>query len=72
MLHEVLKPLSDLVSSDLWWKRAPFLEKEERQWPNVPNCAITGEKVTNEAVKELKVVDATKNSTFMTASSKVS
>ena len=50
----------------------PRTEKEEGQWPNVPNCPITGEKVTNEAVKELKVVDATKNSTFMTASSKVS
>ena len=63
---------SDLVSSDLWWKGAPFLEKEERQWPNVPNCPITGEKVTSEAEKELKVGDATKTSSFMTASSKVS
>ncbi|XP_073246985.1 uncharacterized protein [Porites lutea] len=63
---------SDLVSSDLWWKGAPFREKEERQWPNVPNCPITGEKVTKGAVKELKVVDATKTSSFMTASSKVS
>ena len=72
LLHEVLKPLSDLVSSDLWWKGAPFLEKEERQWPNVPNCPITGEKVTSEAEKELKVGDATKTSSFMTASSKVS
>ena len=41
-------------------------------WPNVPYCPITGEKVTTEAVKELKVVDATKTSSFMTASSKVS
>ena len=62
----------DLVSSDLWWKGAPFLEKEERQWPNVPNCPITEEKVTSEAGKELKVGDATKTSSFMTASSKVS
>ena len=63
---------SDLVSSDLWWKGAPLLEKEERQWPNVPNCPITEEKVTSEAEKELKVGDASKTSSFMTASSKVS
>ena len=34
----------------------------------MPNCPITGEKVTNEAVEELKVVDVTKTSSFMTAS----
>ena len=50
----------------------PWLEKEERQWPNVPNCPITEEKVTSEAGKELKVGDATNASSFMTASSKVS
>ena len=63
---------SDLVSSDLWWNGAPFLEKEERQWPNVPNCPITEEKVTSEAGKESKVGDTTKTSSFMTVSSKVS
>ena len=63
---------SDLVSSDLWRKGAPFLEKEERQWQNLANCPITGETVINEAVEELKVGDATKTSSFMTASSKVS
>ena len=38
----------------------------------MPKCPISGEKVKKEAVKELKVVDATKTSSFMTASSKVS
>ena len=29
---------SDLVSNDLWWKGAPFLEMD--QWPNTLNCLI--------------------------------
>ena len=38
----------------------------------MPDCPITGEKVTSEAEKELNIGDVTKTSSFMTASSKVS
>ena len=38
----------------------------------MPDCPITGEKVTSEAEKQLNIGDVTKTSSFMTASSKVS
>ena len=45
---------SDIASSDLWWKGAPFVEKEEDQWPSLPNCPISESTVSDGATKELR------------------
>ena len=57
---------SVIASSDLWWKKAPFLEKEEVQWPNLPNCTIRESAVPEEAVKELKKESVSEISRVMT------
>ena len=59
---------SVITSSDLWWKGAPFLEKEEVHWPNLPNCPIRENAVPEEAVKELKKESASEISRVMTVS----
>ena len=41
------------VSSNLWWKGAPFL-KEEVQWPNLPDNPIGESTVAEEVTKELR------------------
>ena len=45
---------SDIASSDLWWKGAPFVEREEDQWPSLPNCPISESTVSDGATKELR------------------
>ena len=45
---------SDIASSDLWWKGAPFVEKGEDQWPSLPNCPISESTVSDGATKQLR------------------
>jgi len=45
---------SVIASSDLWWKGATFLEKEEVHWPNLPNSPIRENAVPEEAVKRIE------------------
>ena len=57
---------SSVASSDLWWKGAPFLGKEEVHWPNLSNCPIGGNAVPEEAAKELMKERAPKISRVFT------
>ena len=45
---------SDLVSNDLWWEEAPFLEKEKNQWPSPPNCPVGEGTLSEETSKKVK------------------
>lgn len=45
---------SEIVPNDLWWKGAPFLVREEAEWPKLPNNPISRNTVQEEANKELK------------------
>ena len=56
----------DLVSNDLWWKEAPFLEKEEDQWPSPPNFPVSEGTLSEETTKKLKKEDADGISQVMT------
>ena len=57
---------SNLVSNDLWWKGAPFLEKEKDQWPGPPNCPVGEGTLSEETTKKLKKEDADGISQVMT------
>ena len=55
---------SDLVSNDLWWKGAAFLEKD--QWPSPLNCPIGENTISKEATKKLSRANAEGISQVMT------
>ena len=57
---------SIIASSELWWKGAPFLKKEEFDWPSLPNCPASGTAVPEEALKELKKESSSEISRVMT------
>ena len=57
---------SDFVSNDLWWKGAPFLEKEKDQWPSPPNCPLGKGTLSEETTKKSKKEDADGISQVMT------
>ena len=60
---------SVIASSDLWWKGAPFLEKEEVTGQTyLGNCPIRENAVPEEAVKKLEKESASEISRVMTVS----
>jgi len=59
---------SVITSSELWWKEAPFLKKEEFDWPSLPNCQAGGTAVPEEALRELKKESSSEISRVMTVS----
>ena len=47
---------SEIVSNNLWWKGPPFLEKDQKNWPNKLNCP----KISDEVLEE-ETQDSTKS-----------